>query len=116
MRRYDHEHRERTEGRPREVPWRNAPMYGWGWWGGAWGWPPEAMVEPVRPRRDFEGRRAVPPRQSPLFGRSGDDAVRRWAERYGYDFELTVRPRPPRREPYDSSFGRGRMGTSRRRP
>ena len=39
----------------------------------------------------------VPPRESPLYGRGGDRAVREWARRRGYDVEHTIRPRLPRR-------------------
>lgn len=43
-----------------------------------------------------EGR--VPPRQSPLYGRGGDRAVREWARSRGYDVEFTIQPRlGPRR-------------------
>jgi hypothetical protein len=39
----------------------------------------------------------VPPRQSPLYGRGGDRALREWARQRGYDVEHTIRPRLPRR-------------------
>lgn len=40
----------------------------------------------------------VPPRQSPLYGRGGDRAVREWARGRGYDVEYTIQPRlGPRR-------------------
>ena len=40
----------------------------------------------------------TPPRQSPLYGRGGDRALRQWARSRGYDVEHTIRPRPgPRR-------------------
>ena len=49
--------------------------------------------------RDYgprEGR--VPPRQSPLYGRGGDRAVREWARSRGYDIDHTIQPRlGPRR-------------------
>jgi hypothetical protein len=40
----------------------------------------------------------VAPRQSPLYGRGGDRAVREWARERGYDVGYTIQPRPgPRR-------------------
>lgn len=54
-----------------------------------------------RPRgygRDLRGGpRPVPPRQSPTWGRGGDDAVREWARGHGYGVEYTIEPRPRRR-------------------
>lgn len=41
--------------------------------------------------------RPVPPRESPLYGRGGDRALREWARSRGYDVEHTIRPRPRRR-------------------
>ena len=62
------------------------PMLGWAGWGAGMGYvPPGGFREEPRP---------VPPRRSPMYGRGGDRALRRWAERYGYDFEYTIRPRP----------------------
>jgi hypothetical protein len=46
--------------------------------------------------RDFERGRPVSPRESPLYGRGGDRAVREWARSRGYDVEQTIRPRPRR--------------------
>jgi hypothetical protein len=47
-------------------------------------------------RYDREHR--VPPRQSPLYGRGGDRAVREWARSRGYDVGYTIQPRlGPRR-------------------
>jgi hypothetical protein len=66
-------------------------MYGWGWWGGAWGWPPDAMTDEYS-MRDFREPRPVRPEQSGTYGREGDQAARRWARRYGYDVEMTLRP------------------------
>jgi hypothetical protein len=44
------------------------------------------------------GAPRVPPRQSPLYGRGGDRAVREWARGRGYDVEYTIQPRlGPRR-------------------
>lgn len=40
----------------------------------------------------------VPPRQSPLYGRGGDRALREWAASRGYDVGYTIQPRlGPRR-------------------
>jgi hypothetical protein len=40
----------------------------------------------------------VAPRQSPLYGRGGDRAVREWARERGYDVDYTIQPRlGPRR-------------------
>jgi hypothetical protein len=67
--------------------WAGPPMYGWGGLEG-WGWPPFAPIgygAPPVPRRR--------PAESRAYGRGGDEAARRWAERYGYDIEYTVRPR-----------------------
>jgi hypothetical protein len=55
--------------------------------------------------RDFGGPRgydreqhAVPPRQSPTYGRGGDHALQQWARERGYDVQRIIRPRPgPRR-------------------
>lgn len=50
------------------------------------------------PARGYDApQRGVPPRQSPLYGRGGDRAVREWARQRGYDVEHTIRPRLPRR-------------------
>jgi hypothetical protein len=40
---------------------------------------------------DYEVR--LPPEQSPLYGRSADREVQRWARRYGYDVEYEIDPR-----------------------
>lgn len=56
------------------------------------GYPP-APYPPFRPRydRDFSPRR---PEESSMYGRGGDRAVRRWAQRYGYDVGYAIPPRP----------------------
>lgn len=50
---------------------------------------------------EYRGRpqpHRLPPRQSPLYGRGGDRAVREWAARHGYDVGYTIQPRlGPRR-------------------
>lgn len=33
-----------------------------------------------------------PPEESPTYGRGGDEAVRQWARRRGYDTEFEIRP------------------------
>jgi hypothetical protein len=46
----------------------------------------------------YGGEYRTPPRQSPLYGRGGDRAVREWAQRQGYHVESTIQPRlGPRR-------------------
>jgi hypothetical protein len=83
-----------------------APMYGWGWWGGAWGWPQDPMIDEYS-LREYEASRRVRPEESGTYGRHGDEAARRWAQRYGYDVEMTMRPSrrsPGRRSRYDSGF------------
>lgn len=46
----------------------------------------------------YGGEYRTPPRESPLYGRGGDRAVREWAQRQGYTVESTIRPRlGPRR-------------------
>jgi hypothetical protein len=70
--------------------WAGAPMFGWGGMEG-WGWP---AYDPVGlgPYPDQPGPRRSP-RESTAYGRGGDEAARRWAERYGYDIEFSIRPR-----------------------
>ena len=64
------------------MAWSVPPAYG-PWGGGGPGYD--------RPPR-------VPPRRSPTYGRGGDRALRAWADRYGYDVEYSIPPRPwPRR-------------------
>ncbi len=41
---------------------------------------------------DYEYRRR-PPQESPTYGEGGDQAVQRWAQRYGYDLEHQIQPR-----------------------
>ena len=45
----------------------------------------------------YDRDHGLPPRQSPLYGRGGDRALREWARQRGYDVEHTIRPRLPRR-------------------
>lgn len=87
--------------------WGGAPMYGWGAWGGAFDWPPYPAASGYG-AYDREYRRARRPDESPAYGSAGDRAARRWAERYGYDVEYTVRPHEGYRGRYDRNFRRGR--------
>ena len=60
--------------------WRAAP-YGMPWYGSGYEPPPP-------PRR---------PRESPTYGAAGDEAVRHWARRHGYDAGYAIRRHfPPR--------------------
>jgi hypothetical protein len=74
------------------TPFAFDPTLGWAGWGGDMGFVPPRRMEEERPRR-------IPPRESPMYGRGGDRAVRQWAERYGYDVEHTIRPRRGPRYP-----------------
>jgi hypothetical protein len=65
------------------IGWAGTDMVGMGLWPGAGGPRGETGREP--PRRD--------PRESRAYGRGGDRELRRWAQRYGYDFDHTIRPR-----------------------
>lgn len=114
MRRYDYDQLYNRPRAPMPEPYGwwwgpgavmpDAPMYGWGWWGGGWGWPTDPALygpAPMRPPRR-------PPRDSPAFGRYGDEYARAWARRYGYDLEMTIQPaddrpssRYPGRQRYD---------------
>jgi hypothetical protein len=75
--------------------WGWGPI-GWAAWGPGMELSPFAGVpyygypdhgEPYQPRRR--------PEESPTYGRGGDQAVRRWASRYGYDegYEIPLRRR-----------------------
>ncbi len=57
---------------------------------------------------DYPRRR---PEESPTYGEGGDQAVQRWAQRYGYDLAYEIPPREPRRGygGYDRPY-RGRRG------
>jgi hypothetical protein len=107
--RYDYELRRRAGGGRYDAPgpWTGwypgaygagAPMFGFAGME-AWGWPPYAPIGRGEPPRSPRRR----PRESAAYGRGGDQAVRRWAERYGYDIEYSIRP--GREGP-----GRGRHG------
>lgn len=82
---------------PVEAGWMYQPAF-WGWSPMGWaGWGPGMEYMPAVP---WEGLREAPrprrrPEESATYGRGGDQAVRRWGRRYGYDFEYTLRPRGP---------------------
>ena len=64
------------------------PALGWAGWGAGTAYVPFASgPDPMRDRPP------EPPRRSPTYGRGGDQALRRWAERAGYDIDYTIRPR-----------------------
>jgi hypothetical protein len=76
------------------------PSARWGWgpmgWAGDVGpemglWPAPGARGPAGGAYDREVRR--PPRESSSYGRAGDREIRRWAGRYGYDIDHTIRPR-----------------------
>lgn len=70
------------------APFGYDPTLGWAGWGAGTAYVPlgeqRGAYRPAPPAR---------PRESPLYGRGGDRGLRRWAERYGYDVEFTIRPR-----------------------
>lgn len=73
------------------APFAWDPMLGWAGWGAGTAYVP--LGDPGRHPRDRDYDDRVPPRQSPLYGRGGDRGLERWAQRYGYEFERTIRPR-----------------------
>lgn len=85
-----------------------SPMAGWAGWAGAgmWGWPPYAPVGYGAYARDFITPRR-PPRESPTYGRGGDEAAVRYARSHGYDVGYTIPPHFDRRPRYDRGY-RGR--------
>jgi hypothetical protein len=78
-------------------------MFGWGGMDG-WGWPLYVPVGVGRYPDRLTPRRS--PRESEAYGRGGDRAARRWAERYGYDIEFSIRPGD--RPRYDRDWRNGR--------
>jgi hypothetical protein len=109
--RYDYDTRE-LGGRPDPYTgwypgayWAGAPMFGWGGMDG-WGWPPYMPVGVGR--YPGEERPRYRPRESPAYGRGGDEAARRWAERYGYDVEFSIHPRDRPRGRYERDWRAGR--------
>lgn len=48
------------------------------------------------------------PEQSPTYGEQGDQAVQRWANRYGYDLEYEIDPNRSGGGRYGASRGMGR--------
>ncbi len=88
--------------------WAGAPMFGWGGMDG-WGWPPYVPAGVGRYPEQLTPRRS--PRESGTYGRGGDEAARRWAERYGYDIEFSIHPRQRSSGSYgryDRDWRRGR--------
>lgn len=74
--------------------------YGRDYRGGGYGgeYRPARYGRDSGPPRGYDRDHGMPPRQSPLYGRGGDRAVREWARSRGYDVEHTIRPRlGPRR-------------------
>jgi hypothetical protein len=65
----------------------------------SWQMPYGAGMGPAPRGFRYDRGYRVPPRQSPAYGRGGDRAVRAWAERYGYDVEFSIPPRPRPRRP-----------------
>lgn len=88
--------------------WAGAPMFGWGGMAG-WGWPPYVPVGVGRDPAEYTPRRD--PRESATYGRGGDEAARRWAERYGYDIEYSIRPRGGGRAGGPADRGRAAGGS-----
>lgn len=98
MARYDYSRYDRGYGRNMPYSgwypgafWGGAPMFGWGAWGGAEGWPPYAPVGYGRYDRNYTPRR--PPRESGAYGLGGDRELREWARRAGYDVGYEIQPR-----------------------
>ncbi|MDQ3607133.1 MAG: hypothetical protein M3418_13220 [Gemmatimonadota bacterium] len=94
------------------------PLGGWypgTFWGAAtypgwdeWGWMPAPYVPIGYGAYDYGYTPRRRPEESPTYGRGADRAVRRWAQRYGYDIEYGIQPRtrPSRPRPYDRSYRR----------
>ena len=78
--------------------WGWDPSTGWGAWGPGMPVHPFAPMPPGPPRHEPP---PMPPQRSPMYGHGGDEALRRWAGRYGYDFGPEIHPRPPRRRGYE---------------
>jgi hypothetical protein len=56
------------------------------------------------------GARRRPPEESPSFGEGGDEQLRRWAQRQGYDAGYAIPPRRPDRQQESGPRHRGRGG------
>jgi hypothetical protein len=69
--------------------WAGAPYPGFGW--GGFFWPPYAPLGYGVYDPEYIPRQR--PEESPTYGRAGDEAVRRWARRHGYDAGYAVPPR-----------------------
>lgn len=81
------------------VPFPFVP-FGWDPMMGPMAWPmlPHGAEGMPAPGPRYDRGYNVPPRRSPAYGRGGDRALRAWADRYGYDVEFSIPPRPrPRR-------------------
>ncbi len=73
-------------------PWGLSPYYPLG----GWAWPSAAYVPVGYGRLPYDYGYDYTPRrraeESPTYGRGGDEAARRWAQRYGYDIEYSMPP------------------------
>ncbi|HEX8452594.1 MAG TPA: hypothetical protein VF647_10885 [Longimicrobium sp.] len=81
------------------VPFPFVP-FGWDPMMGPMAWPmlPYGAEGMPAPGPRYDRGYHIPPRRSPAYGRGGDRALRAWADRYGYDVEFSIPPRPrPRR-------------------
>ncbi|CAN5638185.1 hypothetical protein BH23GEM3_BH23GEM3_00990 [soil metagenome] len=76
--------------------WGWGPL-GWAGWGPGMGfWPYAAMPGYGAPAYGFDYEDRQPrrrPEESPTYGTGGDQALRRWGNRYGYDFAYSIQPR-----------------------
>ncbi|HEY0155505.1 MAG TPA: hypothetical protein VGB92_26145 [Longimicrobium sp.] len=82
------------------VPFPFVP-FGWDPMMGPMAWPmlPHGAQGMPAPGPRYDRGYHVPPRRSPAYGRGGDRALRAWADRYGYDVEFSIPPRPRPRRP-----------------
>jgi hypothetical protein len=69
--------------------WAGMPYPGFGWGGALW--PPYVPVGYGVYDAEYTPR--VRPAESPTYGRAGDEAVRSWARRHGYDTGYAIPPR-----------------------
>jgi hypothetical protein len=75
----------------------------WGWGPVGWaGWGPGLEFWPYADAAGYGFAGGFPeprrrPEESPTYGAAGDRAVRRWAQRRGYDLPYEVQPRRGRR-------------------
>jgi len=82
------------------VPFPFVP-FGWDPMMGPMAWPmlPYGAEGMPAPGPRYDRGYHVPARRSPAYGRGGDRALRAWADRYGYDVEFSIPPRPRPRRP-----------------